>query len=67
MESEKTLIDATVRLNCGTIGKITGDSIDFQDPENFIGEMFNVGFYDENGYFCEKEGILVEVLEANYR
>ena len=55
----------SVLLKDGTVGTIGADSIDFQDPEIFIGERIRVQLGDENGILCEVENILVEVLETN--
>ena len=56
----------TVRLQDNTIGKIDADSIDYLNPECFLGEMVNVHLNDENGNPLEVEGILAEVLESSY-
>ena len=50
-----------VLLEDGTTGMIQDSSIDYQDPENFIGETMNVHLHDENGNPIEKEGKLVSV------
>ena len=55
----------TVRLECGTIGTINEDTIDYQHADDFIGEIVNVHLHDENGLSIEVQGKLVEVLEEN--
>ena len=52
--------DATGEATSGYLNK---SSIDFQNPENFIGERVTILTTDENGMSFEAEGILVEVLE----
>ena len=37
-------------------------SIDYGDPEGFIGQTVNVHMHDENGNPEEREGILIVVL-----
>lgn len=53
----------TVLLNTGTVGTVDSDTINGQSTEDFIGEIINVHFHDENGNEIEEEGVLVEVLE----
>lgn len=54
--------NSTVLLENGTVGTIQANSIDFQNPENFIGEVVRVQLQDENGGTIETEGKLIEVL-----
>ena len=55
----------TVLLKTETIGTIDGDSINGQSASDFVGEIVNVHFYDENGNETEECGVLAEVLEEN--
>ena len=54
----------TVLLNNGTTGTISSDSIN-GSASDFIGEIVNIHFYDENGNETEEQGVLAEVLEEN--
>jgi len=45
-----------------TTGMMYASSIDYGDPEGFIGETVNVHMHDENGNPEEREGVLIEVL-----
>ena len=53
----------TVILKDQTVGTINSDTIDGQSAEDFIGEIVNVHYHDENGNPVESRGELVEVLE----
>ena len=44
-------------------GEIFADSIDYQDPEGWIGERVLIHTQDENGNPEEQRGILLEVLD----
>ena len=46
-----------------TTGMLDAYSIDYGDPEGFIGETVTVHMHDENGNPEEREGILIEVLD----
>jgi len=52
-----------VRLSDGTTGTIDDDTIDYQDLNDFIGEVMTVHLYDENGNQIIKEGVLEEVFD----
>ena len=55
----------TVRLENGTIGTISDNTLDGQHASAFMGEIVNVHLHDENGNEIEAEGRLVEVLEES--
>lgn len=55
----------TVRLDCGTVGTVCDDTIDFQPIEAFMGEVVNVHLQDENGIMIERRGKLIEVLDTS--
>jgi hypothetical protein len=53
--------DATSEL---TSGRLIKSSIDFQPPENFIGERVTILTKNEDGMTQMSTGILLEVLEG---
>ena len=57
-------MDYTVLLICGTVGKVSSDTLDGQSAEEFIGERVTVHLHDQNGNDIEVYGTLVEVLEG---
>ena len=52
-----------VLLECGTVGEIKSSSIDYQNPELFIGEYARIELSDENGMPIVVEGRISEILE----
>ena len=55
-----------ILLECGTVGTITEDCIDCQNPELFIGEFASIELSDENGNPIRVEGRITEILENNF-
>ena len=53
----------TVLLECGTVGTISEDTLDYQDADDFVGDNVTVHLHDENGTETEVYGKLKEVLE----
>jgi len=60
----RKIMEHTLLLEDDTIGRIQPSSIDYQNPELFIGGMVRIRLHDENGNQIEAEGIVKEVLEV---
>ncbi|MCK5600646.1 hypothetical protein KAR91_02185 [Candidatus Pacearchaeota archaeon] len=52
----------SVLLESGTVGIIAMDSIDFDENNIDVGEIYNVHLHDENGNPIEEEGKVTEIL-----
>lgn len=54
-----------VLLSDGTVGNISMDNLNEQLASDFIGKVVRVRLFDENGNHIEREGALVEFLDAS--